>query len=347
MNRGLYIGATSLVSNQRKLEVLSNNLANVNTAGFKKDISLVESFPEKLLAKMSRIPEGGNLGEESNITYERQGEVHTARTEKGYFVVNTPMGKSYVKDIRFIVDENGYLRTYYKNVNDEYKTDYENYITDASGNPIQGDQGDMENFLQGIVYNPPAYVVGTMSGGIKFQKNVTDFTQGNMMETGGALDLGLKGQGFFKVVGENGQTQYTRDGSFTISDGYLTTLEGNRVLGMNGEIYLTGKDIDITNKGQVIADGNLVDTINLVDINNKEFLRKIGNNLYTMAEEVNAEEIPFEGEVLQGYLETSNVNAITGMVEMITLLRDFEASQKVIRIQDEMLEKAANEIGRV
>lgn len=347
MNRGLYIGATSLVTNQRRLEVLSNNLANVNTSGFKKDISLVESFPEKLLAKMSRIPEMGNIQGEANITYEQEGQVHTARTDNGFFVVNTPMGKSYVKDIKFIIDDNGYLRTHYKDVNDEYKTDYENYITDNSGNPIQAPGGDMENFLQGIVHNPPAYVVGTMSGGVKFQKIVSDFTQGSMSVTGGTLDLALNGQGFFKVTGDDGNTLYTRDGSFVIGDGYLTTLEGNRVLGRNGEIPINGEDIEIKTNGQVFVNGNLVDTLDVVDIQNREFLRKQGNNLYVMAENEVAQEAAFQGEIIQGSLESSNVNPISTMVEMITLLRDFEASQKVVRIQDEMLEKAANEIGRV
>ncbi len=65
-------------------------------------------------------------------------------------------------------------------------------------------------------------------------------------------------------------------------------------------------------------------------------------------EEIPAEEIPpFEGRLLQGFLEGSNVNAIDEMVEMITLLREFEAGQRAIRAQDEMLEKSSNEIGRV
>ena len=55
MNRGLYISATSLSANQKRLEVLANNLANVNTTGFKKDVSLTETFPEKLLAKLNGV----------------------------------------------------------------------------------------------------------------------------------------------------------------------------------------------------------------------------------------------------------------------------------------------------
>ncbi|WMM24228.1 flagellar hook-basal body protein [Tissierella sp. MB52-C2] len=345
MNRGLYIGATSLVVNQKKLDVLSNNLANVNTAGYKKDISLSESFPEKLLAKMSKTPEFGNIARGNNIIYENNNGVHTARTEDGYFVLETTRGKSYVKEIKVVADEEGNLKTYYKDLMDENKTDYENYLIDDSGNRIQ-EAGDMENMLQGIVFTPPSYVVGTMSGGVRFQKIFTDFTHGGMMDTGGELDLAIKGDGFFKIQGD-GQTLYTRNGSFAITDGYLTDLDGRRVLGRNGAIPLSGGNVDILENGQIQVDGNVIDTLDVVNINNKEFLRKMGDNLFYGAENANIEENPFEGEVLQGYLEGSNMNPISGMVEMINLLRDFETGQKAIKMQDEMLEKAATEIGRV
>ncbi len=69
----------------------------------------------------------------------------------------------------------------------EYKTDYENYITDGAGNPLQG-AGDMEALLEGIVYYPPSHVIGTMSAGVKFKKKYLPTTlQGELMETGGNL----------------------------------------------------------------------------------------------------------------------------------------------------------------
>ncbi len=348
MNRGLYISATSLAANQKKLDVLSNNLANVNTTGFKKDISLTETFPEKLLSKINGGETKARLEGENQINYETDGRVHTASTNNGYFVVSTPMGDSYVKEIRFVIDDEGYLRTYYKDDKDELKTDYENYITDGSGNPIQGQGGNLEGLLQGIVYYPPSNVIGTMNAGVNFQKIVTDFTMGDMIETGGTFDLALNGPGFFKLIGEDGDTYYTRDGSFVVNEeGILTTLKGEAVQGMNGPITINGNDVSIGTNGAVKVDGNVVGTIDIVDLENREFLRKIGDNLYQMAENAEPQEIPFEGEVLQGYLEGSNVNAIKEMVEMITLLREFETGQKAIRAQDEILEKASNEIGRV
>lgn len=345
MNRGLYIGATSLVTNQRKLDVLSNDLANINTVGYKKDISITESFPEKLLAKVSREPELGNMIRENQIEYENIGGIHRAKTKEGYFTVNTSRGKSYVKEIQFVVDDEGYLKTSYKNLNDEYKTDYENFIIDRNGNPVQGVE-NIEGIIEELVTHTPAHVIGTMSGGVRFQKLFTDFTNSSLMDTGGKFDLALKGDGFFKVaVGE--EIFYTRNGSFTVSNGYLSDIDGNRVLGVNGEIPINGGQVIVLPNGQVRVDDELVDILDVVNVNNREFLRKRGNNHFYMVENEEAEEGEFTGEILQGYLENSNMNPISGMVEMINLLREFEAGQKAIRMQDEMMEKAANEIGRI
>ncbi len=345
MNRGLYIGATSLITNQRKLDILSNNLANINTTGYKKDISITESFPEKLLSKLSGQKEPSNMSRGRAIEYENTGEIHNAKTQDGYFVVATPMGKSYVKEIEFVVDEDGYLKTSYKNLGDQYKTDNENFILDPSGNRVSG-AGNIEGQLQGLIFNPPHHVIGTMSGGVNFKKLFTDFTPGGIVDTGGQFDLAIKGEGFFKISGDDGEF-YTRNGSFTVSQGYLTDLNGNRVLGKNGEIALGDGEFTVTSNGNILVDGNQVATLDIVDIENKEFLRKRGDNLFYMVEGEVASEVDFQGEVIQGSLESSNMNPISGMVEMINLLRDFETGQKVIKMQDEMLEKAANEIGRL
>ena len=119
------------------------------------------------------------------------------------------------------------------------------------------------------------------------------------------------------------------------------------VLGTSGPINIDGEDVSIDANGVVRVDGNLVGNLDVVNLENREFLRKTGDNLYQMAEDVEPQEIPFEGKVLQGFLEESNVNTIREMVDMITLLREYESGQKAIRVQDEMLEKASNEIGRV
>lgn len=335
MNRGLYISATSLIANQKRLESIANNLSNMNTMGYKKDITITESFPEVLLSKINDKPSIRPSGE-NEIYYQTDGETHTAHTDEGYFMVRTPNGISYVKDIQFVVDDEGYLRTFYRNEKNEYKVDAENYIVGPGGNPVQGQGGDLEGMIQGLVYNPSPRVIGTMSAGVNVKKVVVDFSQGSIVETGGKYDVALNGSGFFKVQGDNGEIYYTRNGAFTVNaNGELTTIDGYRVLGQNGPIDI--------GRGQELN----VSMLDVVDLDNKEYLRKVGNNLYQMPEDIEGEEAPFGGEVLQGFLEDSNVDSIKEMVEMINLLRNFESCQKAIRVQDEMLEKSANEIGRV
>lgn len=333
------------MTNQRKLDVLSNNLANINTTGFKKDISLAESFPEKLLAKVSGQNEFSSMPTGQPMEYANEDGIYRARTADGYFSVSSDGGRSYVKEIEFVVDDEGYLKTSYKNLNDENKTDAENYILNRDGSRIEAGD-DVEAQLNASIYNPPLHVIGTMSGGVRFQKIFTDFTPGNIMETGSPFDFALKGDGFFKVS-KDGETRYTRNGSFTVSQGYLTDLDGNRVLGSGGEIALDGGELSVSSDGNISLDGRDLGTLDIVNLTNKEFLRKIGDNLFAVLEGEDPGEEAFTGEVLQGHLENSNMNPITGMVEMINLLRDFEMGQKVIRMQDEMLEKAATEIGRV
>lgn len=342
----MYIGASSMIANQQRLEVITNNLANVNTAGYKKDFALLESFPEKLLYKINaRV--NNRQAQQNQFTFQEDGQTYTARTNNGYFVISTPFGLSYVKEIRFTIDEEGYLKTFYRDGTEDLKTDNECYICDRQGNPLQG-AGNLEQILQQNIYYPPSNVIGTMSAGVNFQKIVSDFTLGELTETGGKLDLALNQSGFFRVVDEEGNTYYTRDGSFKLNEeGALVTSTGEYVQGTNGNIYIHGNEVEIGRDGTVIVDGNVVGRLDIVDLENREFLRKIGYNLYQMAEGAEPQEVPYEGEVLQGYLEGSNVNPIYEMVEMITLLREFEASQKLIRVQDEMLEKASNEIGRV
>ena len=372
MNRGLYISATSLIANQKKLEVLSNNLANVNTMGFKKDVALTETFPEKLLMKIN--DKSKPISPRRNSEFDRfdlEGPdsrgVYKARSGKGYFVVETSHGKSYVKEIQFIIDDDGYYKTFYTDNRSElktdnidekylYKTDHENYITDGHGNRLHQDNGQPNEVLAQSVYHANPNVIGTMNAGVKFHKIATDFSPGSLVETGGKFDLALNGPGFFQVQGEEDRTYYTRNGSFAINrEGNLCTLDGRVVLGKGGPINIEGEELEVTKDDRVIVDGDEVGVLNIVDIGNREFLRKIGDNLYDVIRDENGEEIPgldlhegeFTGEVLQGYLEESNVNAINEMVEMITLLREFEAGQKSIRTQDEMMDKASNEIGRV
>jgi flagellar basal-body rod protein FlgG len=157
----------------------------------------------------------------------------------------------------------------------------------------------------------------------------------------------LQGKGFFSVETPNGE-RYTRSGEFTLdSEGFITTKEGYKVQGQNGPIQVDGENIIINEDGQVFSDGIEIDALKLVDFNDYALLKKEGDALYIdlSGDAGNIKES--EGLVLQGSFEASNVNSVKMMVEMITMLRSYEANQKVIKTHDELLGKSVNEIGRV
>ncbi|HHY78354.1 MAG TPA: flagellar hook-basal body protein, partial [Clostridiales bacterium] len=188
----------------------------------------------------------------------------------------------------------------------------------------------------------------TMNAGVHTSVVVTDFTQGSLSPTENPLDVAISGSGFFTVETENGE-RYTRDGSFSLNaDGYIVTKDGHMVLGENGYIQINGNDIRIDEKGNIYSGGELIDRLKLVDFQDYSALMKEGSNLYTIiSEEWMGQEKAFESTIKQGFIEGSNVNAVKEMTDMITMLRSYEANQRLIRAHDELLEKAVNEVGRL
>jgi len=200
------------------------------------------------------------------------------------------------------------------------------------------------------IYDTPEENIGYVSLGADVSRISVNFSDGIFKRTQQPLDLAIKGSGFFVVelTTQNGQVQQylTRNGAFQINkNGELVNNDGLRVLGQKGAIKLsTSDEVRIDAKGNVYQNGKLIDKILLVDVADKDMVSKVGNNLFTVIGQTQLN--VFNGEVLQGYLEGSNVNAIQEMVNMINGLRNYESNQKALMIQDETLEKAVNEIVR-
>lgn len=256
MNRGLYTSAIGMMTQMQKMDVITNNIANVNNTGFKKDTTVVQSFSEEMMK-----------------------------------IFNDPT-KSMVRTN-----------------NDIGKVSLGNFITEVS----------------------------------------TDFSCGSLEETGGTYDLALDGDGFFVVqtTNKDGSTteKYTRDGSFTVNaNNELVTKEGNYVMGENGKIVIPNGTVSITENGNIYSNGEFVDKIKMVDFENKETLRKTGDNLYAKIDE--SEEKPFTGIIIQNHIEKSNVNVVDEMVKMINVSRIYELNQKAVQNQDAILGKAVNEIAK-
>lgn len=194
--------------------------------------------------------------------------------------------------------------------------------------------------------------IGTMSLGVKIGENYTDYSQGSYKETGNTFDLALDGNGFFSIsfTNKNGETstKYSRDGAFTTDvDGVLRTKEGDYVLGRNGRITIpaNASAVTVDEQGNIYADGQFVDQLAIADFTDYNYLEKYGENMYTALE--GAQLQASTAKVNQGYIETSNVNVIKEMVEMITITRAYESNQKVLQTVDETLDKAVNKVGAV
>ncbi len=177
----------------------------------------------------------------------------------------------------------------------------------------------------------------------------TDFDQGDLKSTGNLMDFAISGEGFFTLESDQGQV-FTRNGHFSISEeGMIEDSFGNRLLGSSGPVEVLGQngapgEVRITEKGEVMVDGDIVNKILITDFQDKHDLEKIGNNLFKPNEGVTGEAIESTG-IVQGFLETSNINPVSEMVNLIDMHRQFEATQKVMRTFDQIAEDAINEVG--
>ncbi|SCY87184.1 flagellar hook-basal body protein [Alkaliphilus peptidifermentans] len=357
MLRGLYTAVSAMQTTEKKLDVSANNMANVNTTSYKKDVVISESFPEVLLQKINgKIPP--EAFKAAPIEIDQQGNGFKLKAENGLFTVKTQLGNSYNSEIRLAADESGYLKTYNLDNNGNIDTTDGSMVLDSNGNSIFVGEEPFEISANGqVTVNGQATAnlitrghyntIGTINGGLRLNHIEVDFSQGTLQETGNDLDIALKGSGFFKVLTPNGE-MYTRNGNFSLNDnGEVITGEGYFLAGQWGSILVDGQDFQLTDRGEVIINNEIVDQIEIVDIENVKGLRKHGHGYFYVEEGVELQANNFSGNVIQGFLEASNVNPIKEMIDMINIYRTYESNQKVVRTYDELLQKAANEIGKI
>ena len=194
--------------------------------------------------------------------------------------------------------------------------------------------------------------IGTMSLGVKLGEYYTDYTQGSFRETGNTYDLAIEGDGFFavSVTDKNGNEsiRYTRDGSYKMTqDGYLVDAYGNRLQGDGGDIQIptNAQTVTIDLDGSIYADQQYIDKVKLADFEDYDYLEKAGDNYYKAVD--GAIQKDSVGNIRQGCTEQSNVNVISEMVNLINITRAYEAGQKVIKTQDQLLDQTVNQIGKV
>jgi len=168
------------------------------------------------------------------------------------------------------------------------------------------------------------------------------FTQGNITATESDTAFAIEGDGFFALRGNDGTTQYTRNGNFLLGkEGILETKDGYPLMGENGAIHVEDDKFTVNEDGMIYSkDGELIDRIKVVRFDNERYLKKMGNSLWS-SNDISGEAYVAEGlerpKMMQGYMETSNVNVVNEMVKMIEVNRAYEASQKTIQSEDSMM----------
>jgi flagellar basal-body rod protein FlgG len=253
--RGLYTAASGALVAQSQADNIANNLANVNTSGFKRTLLQVQSAPEMGVYLLQNEP-GGNTGS-----------------------------------------------------------------------------------------SPSRSFVGRLGTGAQVLDTPAVFEQGTLENTGNPLDLAIQGNGFFTLQTPQG-IRYTRDGQFARdAQGYLVTMDGNRVIGRNGPIQLQPGPVQISENGYVHQNGAVVDSLRVVQFRNLTAVRPEGDNQFVDTG-AGRPLLDAASTVNQGYLERSNANVVRSMVDLITAQRWFEANQKVIQTQDTANGYAIANVGR-
>jgi flagellar basal-body rod protein FlgG len=197
---------------------------------------------------------------------------------------------------------------------------------------------------------------GLMLGsGVSLVATEKVFTQGNISQTGNPLDMAIQGRGFFQVQMPDGSVAYTRDGSFHLdSQGQVVTSNGYplspAITVPSGATSITiGNDGTVSAQLQGSPSPTQIGTVQLADFVNPAGLEPRGENLYLESASSGAPQtgtpgLTGLGSISQGSVETSNVNVVEELVNMIEAQRAYEMNSKAISTIDQMLRYASNNL---
>ena len=168
-----------------------------------------------------------------------------------------------------------------------------------------------------------------------------DQSQGALQKTGNDLDLAIQGSGYFVVQTPNGP-MYTRNGSFQVSSkGQLIPSSGDPVIGSNGTITMPPGEVSISADGTISSQGAVAGKLKVVQFAPGTTLTSAGETYYSAPPK---SEIPAtDSTVKQGMLESSNVNPVTSMVELITAQRSAEMMQRALSMFNSEMDKTATQ----
>lgn len=194
-------------------------------------------------------------------------------------------------------------------------------------------------------------LLGEIANNVGQGTNVTNilhqFDMGELKATENPLDLAIQGQGFFEVLLENGELAYTRNGSMKLdSEGYLATLSGYRLSDLV-QIPSDATRLEITNDGVInvlLSDGEAYEAgqIQLANFMDAQALESVGSGVFLPTDDAGVPMYSNAGDngignIQQGFLETSNVDLVKELVELVTAQRGYQANSQIIRAADEIM----------
>lgn len=243
------------------------------------------------------------------------------------------------------------------NAQDYNLTTVSNNLANVSTTGFKKDRAVFEDLIYQIQRQPGALSSqdsrlpsGLQLGtGVKVAGTQKIFTTGSLQETAQPLDLAINGRGFFQIVTPDGNTSYTRDGTFHMdadgqvvnASGYL--LEPNITIPAQTNTLTISKDgiVSVTQVGETTP--TEIGQIDLVDFINPAGLQAMGGNLFRETAASGAPQVGVAanegfGSIEQGFLENSNVKVVEELVNMIAVQRSYEMNSKVVSTADQMLQ---------
>jgi flagellar basal-body rod protein FlgF len=183
---------------------------------------------------------------------------------------------------------------------------------------------------------------------IKTDEAYVDYSPGPMMKTDSKFDLYIEGSGFLTAMTPSG-IRYTRNGNLSLdTDGFIVTGDGSKIMGKEGYIKIDKRyPVQISENGEVFQEGMSKGVLRISDFKKPYNLLREGNSYFRPPSLDGSVGLSSNYSIKQGFLEASNVNTIQNMVSMISAYRNFEADQKALYAQDETLDRAVNQVGKV
>jgi flagellar basal-body rod protein FlgG len=314
MVKGLYTAYTGMINEQHRMDVLTNNLANANTNGYKKEGATSQSFSDQLALKIKDITDA-------------------PFTARGLGIINpgVKIGEGYVDWTEGPMKETG-------NTFDIAIGGFGFFGIEYGVKQLGEETEEEENTIPGLTndWRMNRYRSERAMAAYKAGKLTVD----ELQENGLTQQIMYSRDGNFTLTSEG--VLVTQDGDFVLSsDGGHIELDPNL-------------PVQISTNGEIVQDGEVVATIGVFDFEKVTYadgrytynnLQHYGENSYIPIDD--AEAVEATSQVYAGFLEQSNVSVVDEMVQMIAVQRNYDTNQRVITTIDDSLDIAVNQLGRL